>query len=732
MKQIFHTLGNGEISISEFPAPVAGRGRLLIRSNASVVSAGTERSMVEFGKAGLIEKARQRPEKVLRTLEKVRTDGVLATVAAVRDKLEDRIIMGYSNAGVVVEVGAGVDDFSPGDRVVSNGPHAELVCVPRNLCARIPEGVSDEAAGFTVLGAVAVQGIRLVQPTIGECFVVIGLGLIGLFTVQVLLANGCRVMGVDRDPERLDLARRFGAMGVDISKNEDPVRAALSFSDGRGVDGVLVTAHTTSNEPIHQAAMMCRKRGRIVLVGQTGLHLSRDDFYEKELTFQVSCSYGPGRYDPFFEQQGHDYPFGFVRWTEQRNFEAVLSLIRDGKIDVEPIITHRFPFERALEAYEILERGESSLGIVLQYPSEDEQTTERLLIRTVSTRAGRTASRPQKVSSAQTRISPVVGVIGTGDHAVGVILPALRKNKVRLKTVASQGGFTASRAARKFGFEQTTTDVQGLMSDPEINTVFVLTRHDTHASYVNEALRAGKHVFVEKPLAINPGELAEVEEVYSSLIAAGTSPLLMVGFNRRFSPHIVKIKELIDPLVEPKSFIMTVNAGEIPSDHWTQDPEIGGGRIIGEACHFVDLLRYLAGSAVVSANVTSMGMVPGGGVTHDKMTFTLSFSDGSFGTIHYLANGHKSFPKERLEVFCAGGILQLDNFRTLVGYGWPGFKSMRLWRQDKGHLPCVTGFLDSVRQEKPAAVTFEELVEVTRVTFSVVDAAAGGLPQVGV
>ena len=725
MKQIFQIMGTGEIGLGEFPAPQARPGHLLIRSTASLISAGTERSLVEFGRASLVSKAWQRPEKVIQTLERVRTDGLLATLDAVRDKLHEYKPMGYCNSGRVVEIGEGAAGFKVGDRVASNGPHAELVCAPKNLCAKVPDNVSDDDAAFTVIAAVALQGIRLALPTLGECFVVFGLGLIGLITVQLLKAAGCRVLGVDPNRARLDMAERFGARTLDIENAEDTVAAALSFSEGRGVDGVILTAHTPSNEPIHQSAIMSRKRGRIVLVGQTGLNLSREDFYEKELSFQVSCSYGPGRYDPVYEEQGHDYPLGFVRWTEQRNFEAALSMLSERKLDVAAMISHRFPFDRAIEAYELLERGDASLGIVLQYPRGDDKADKQVLKRTI-TLAGPEPSQAESGALYQRRdpALPVIGVIGSGEHAFRLLLPALKQSGARLKTVASRGGFTAAQAARRFGFAQATTDTESVLSDPEINVVFVITRHDSHARYVLAALNAGKSVFVEKPLAITSEELEHVKDAYGSLLKTGHAPLLTVGFNRRFAPHIRKMKELLRGLTEPKAIIMTVNAGPIPADHWIQDPRIGGGRIIGEGCHFVDLLRFLADSPVKSVQVTRMGNVPGMDVTEDKTTFTLSFADGSLGTVHYLANGNKSFPKERLEVFCQGRILQLDNFRTLRGYGGPGFKKMRLWKQDKGHHACVFAFLNALREGKPAPIPFEELIEVSRVTLQVANTSA--------
>lgn len=719
MKQILQNLKTGETEIAEVPCPVCPPGHLLIRTVCTVVSQGTERMLVEFGKANLLDKARQQPDKVRMVLDKIKTDGLLPTLDAVRHKLDQPLAMGYCNMGVVLEVGAGVTGFAVGDRVASNGKHAQVVAVPKHLCAKVPETVGDEAAAFTVLAAIALQGVRLVQPTLGEAVVVTGLGLIGLITVQLLRAHGCRVLGIDLDSAKLELAKRFGAETVDLSRGEDPLAAAARFSRGRGVDAVVIAASTASNEPVHQAALMCRKRGRIVLVGVVGLELSRADFYEKELTFQVSCSYGPGRYDPTYEEGGHDYPIGFVRWTEQRNFEAVLDMMADGRLDVMPLITHRFDLSRAEEAYRLLTAG-GSLGIVLHYPGPEEQSHDSLRTRHV-----RLETRPPH--AARSRDSVVLGVIGAGNYASQILIPAFKQTSAVLKTVISAKGVSGVHAGKKHGFEGAGTEASSVLADPEINTVVIATRHESHARYVCEALRAGKHVFVEKPLAITRDELSEIEQTYEKVNGGeGGALLLMVGFNRRFAPQVQKMKALLSSVHEPKTLVMTVNAGAIPSDHWTQDPAVGGGRIIGEACHFIDLERFLVGAPILSVQVAAQEQGQGvrKGALADQVTVTLRFADGSMGTVHYLSNGHKSFPKERLEVFCAGRILQLDNYRNLYGYGWPGFKRMGLWRQDKGQAACAASFVEAVRSGKPSPIAFEELVEVTRATFDIVDALA--------
>jgi predicted dehydrogenase/threonine dehydrogenase-like Zn-dependent dehydrogenase len=698
MKQVLQSLRDGSTEVAEVPAPAGGRGRLLVRTTHTVISTGTERMLVEFGKAGVIAKARQQPDKVRAVVEKMHTDGVVATLNAVRNKLAQPIALGYCNVGEVVEVGAGVTGFAVGDRVASNGSHAELVSVPVNLCAKVPVGVSDEFASFTPLGAIALQGIRLAAPTLGECVVVTGLGLVGLLTVQLLRANGCRVLGLDFDSTRLALARSFGAETVDLSGGQDPVGAALAFSRGRGVDAVLITAATTSNEPLHQAALMSRQRGRIVLVGVAGLDVSRDDFYKKELTLQVSSSYGPGRYDSAYEEKGQDYPVGFVRWTENRNFEAVLDMLADGRLDVGSLITHRFRIDQAEQAYDLISGDVPSLGVLLEYPGSV------ALERTVLLPQSRVAGQPGNGRVA-------VSFVGSGNFATAMLIPAFKAAGADLRTVVSSGGVSGLKAGRTFGFDRTTTDAESVFTDPAVQAIVVTTRHDTHAQFVLRALNAGKHVFVEKPICLTDAELDSIAMTYERV--SDSQPIVMVGFNRRFSPLVEKMNALLSGSSAPKSFVMTVNAGAIPSDHWTQDPDLGGGRIIGEACHFVDLLRFLADAPITEHRLTQMATNTG-----DTATIQLSFEDGSIGTVHYFANGPKSLPKERLEVFDNGRVLQLDNFRTLRGFSWPGFTSMKLWRQDKGHRNCASAFVRAVAHGAPSPIPFEQIIEVSRVVIA--------------
>lgn len=706
MKQVLQDMAKGGTTVTEAPAPQVSRESLIINTRISLISAGTERMLVGFGKASYLEKARQQPDKVKMVLEKVATDGLMTTIDAVQSKLAQPLPLGYCNVGVVSEVGANVEGFKVGERVVSNGAHADVVKVPKNLCARIPDEVDDESASFVVVASIGLQGIRLAQPTLGEAFVVTGVGLIGLLTVQLLRAQGCRVLAIDFDDSKLALARQYGAQTCNPGKGEDPIAAGMAFSRGQGVDGVIITASTKSTDPVTQAARMSRKRGRIILVGVTGLELNRADFYEKELTFQVSCSYGPGRYDPTYEDKGQDYPLGFVRWTEQRNFEAVLDMLASGQLDVKPLITHRFAFEDAPQAYQTLTEDKAGLGILLQYTSD------------VAARAIRRITLTPSASFNAQR--PVMGFIGAGNYASRMLIPAFKATGAQFHTIVTAGGINGVIHGEKAGFAEASTDVGAMLANPTINTVAIVTRHDSHARFVSQALQAGKNVFVEKPLAIDFASLDEVQTAYNAAHASGKGPQLMVGFNRRFSPQVQKMKALLEPVKEPKSFIMTMNAGAIPANHWTQDNAVGGGRIIGEACHFIDLMRFLAGSRIVSIQARRMGDTPGVEITEDKASITLGFEDGSFGTILYLANGAASFPKERVEVFAAGRVLQLDNFRKLKGYGWPGFSKLNLWKQDKGQNACAAAFLQSIEQGKPA-IPADEIFEVARITIEVAE-----------
>lgn len=701
MKQILQNLGSGETILAEVPCPQVSRTHALIESRRSLVSLGTEKMLIDFGKGSFLAKARQQPDKVKQVLQKIKTDGLWTTLDAVKAKLDQPIPLGYCNAGNVVDV---IDStsFRIGDRVVSNGPHAEMVSVPQNLLARIPDEVSDDEAAFTVLGAIALQGIRLMVPTLGERIVVSGLGLIGLIAVQLLRANGCQVLGIDFDPKKIALAKLFGADTVDLSAGQDPVAVSEEWTKGIGVDGVLVTASTKSDEVMHQAATMCRKRGRIVLVGVVGLHLRRSDFYEKELSFQVSCSYGPGRYDSNYEKKGMDYPIGYVRWTEQRNFEAILDLLAQRKLDVAPLITHRYPFDKALQAYEAVGSG-NAMGILLDY--SDSPVSLEHKRRTLVT----TATTPRRGASSDSNRVPTIAFLGAGGFATRTLLPAISKQSTEKRIIVSNQGATAAYAAKKFGFAMAASSSEQAILDEQVNTVFISTPHHNHASLVCQALDAKKHVFVEKPLALNEEQLARVEEA----IRNAPSQILMVGFNRRFSPHTQQLKQWLSACSGARSIIITVNAGEIPADHWIHDPQIGGGRILGEACHFIDLARHLIDSPIEIVHSTYLG--GNAGTLLDSASISMRHRDGSIATIHYFAHGHKSYPKERIEVFADGDVMVCDNFRVT--------SSLRLKKrfatrsQDKGHTAEVAAFLDAVRTGGVSPIPVDELVEVTRATI---------------
>jgi len=700
MKQILQDLSNGKTFIIESPIPKVSKNSLLIQTSKSLISAGTERMLVEFGKASYLQKAKKQPEKVRMVLDKIKTDGLKTTFDAVKAKLDQPLPLGYCNVGVVVEVGEQVEGFKVGDRVVSNGPHADFVKVSKNLCAKIPENVDSEQAVFTVLASIGLQGIRLAQPTLGETFVVTGVGLIGLLVIQLLKAQGCQVLALDYDEKKLHLASQFGAQTFNLASGENPYHYSQLLTNNRGVDGVIICASTQSSDPVTQAAQMCRQRGRVILVGVSGLNLNRADFYEKEISFQVSCSYGPGRYAEEYEQKGLDYPFGLVRWTEQRNFEAVLDLMSQNVLNIEQLISHRYLFDELLCAYDALIDDASVLGIILDYPQAAPSSS---LQNSMTLHETFTSYEPN---------APKIGLIGSGNYASRMLIPEFKIQKTNLHTIVSSNVVAASIIGRRAGFSKVSNDVHEIFNDEVCNTVVIATRHDSHAELTMKALKAGKHVFVEKPLALTFNELNDIEKTYREL----KKPVhLVVGYNRRFSPHIQKIKSLLQPIASPKSFIFTINAGYIPNDHWTQDLLKGGGRIIGEACHFIDLIRYLVGHPVTKIQTQALGKNLG----HDNVSITLGFEDGSFGTILYLSNGAKNFPKERIEVFAEGRILKLDNFLKLSGFGFKNFKKMNLWNQDKGQSAFIKYFLESIREGKESIIPIGEIFEVARVTLDV-------------
>ncbi|MGH8139422.1 MAG: bi-domain-containing oxidoreductase [Steroidobacteraceae bacterium] len=716
MRQVVQHLRTGSLELLELPLPRPDDRQILIRTRRTLLSAGTERMLLEFGRAGLIGKARQQPDRVRVLLDRLRTEGVAPVLEAALSKLDEPLPLGYANVGTVVEVGAAVRGFRAGERVVSNASHATWARVGENLCARVPESVDDEQAAFVVPSAIGLQGVRLAEPTIGEVFAVIGAGLIGLLTVQLLVAAGCKVLAIDVRADRLALAAGFGAATILAEAGVDIPACALELTAGRGVDGALITAATDSDAPVRDAARMTRQRGRVILVGVAGLHLARADFYAKELRLQVSCSYGPGRYDPAYEVSGQDYPLGFVRWTEQRNFEAVLELLAAGRLDVEPLISHRFAFEHAEKAYDALLEDPRALGIVLTYQDGDSEQPARppATVPVVRSHAGAVPSTAM----------PRIAVIGVGGYARRFLLPALKDSGARLVTLVATGSPLSGWAARRAGFEQVSTDSDYAIASTDVDAVVIATRHDSHARFVCAALAADKEVFVEKPLALSETELSSIERAYADRIDRGKPPLLMVGFNRRFAPLALEMRRRIALAPGPRCFVYTVNAGAIPASHWTQDPGAGGGRIIGEACHFIDLLRFFASCAITTVSAAPLRS-PVAGTPSDSASISLGFADGSIGTIHYFTNGGRTFPKERVEVFAGGATLRLDNFRSLVSFSWPGFRSRRSWRQDKGNRACVQAFVAAVRSGTAATIAFEELIEVSRASIAAAREVAG-------
>lgn len=703
MRQLIQDLQNGSTLLAEVPAPQVSRGHILVRTTRSLVSLGTERMLVEFGRAGWIEKARQQPEKVRQVLDKIKSDGLQPTLEAVFRKLGEPLPLGYCNAGTVVAVGEGVTEFRIGDRVASNGRHAEYVAVPKHLAARIPDGVTDEEGSFAVIGAIALQGIRLVQPTFGETVVVTGLGLIGLIAAQLLRANGCRVIGLDFDNQKVALAESLGIHAVQVGENTDPVRLVEDLTDGTGADAVLLTASTKSNEVVSQAARMSRKRGRIVLVGVVGLDLQRSDFYEKELTFQVSCSYGPGRYDDQYEAQGHDYPIGFVRWTEQRNFEAVLAAIADRRLQVQPLITERVDLTDYAKIYGDMGR-KGSIASILCYPEAEPPTAGPATLLTLQPR-----------SFAGSRA--VLGIIGSGNFTGAMILPVLSKLNAGIKYIASANGLSGTQLARKYGIAHSTTDYRHILQDPEVSAVLITTRHSSHARLCVEALEAGKHVFVEKPLALNELEINAIADALPH--CPGT---LTVGFNRRFSPFAQEAKQLLGTAAAPLHVVATMNAGHIPPNHWTQDLSIGGGRIIGEACHLIDLIAFLSDSPVQAVVTNALG--PQSDLATDNASILLRMANGSTGAIHYFANGHKAYAKERVEIYSQSRTIVIDNFRRADYFGFK--KSGLSMRQDKGHRAQFALFLERLKNGGPAIIPAESLLNTSRAALAAVESLRTG------
>src|SRR5271170_2368346 len=714
MKQVFQDSRSGEVSVAEVPAPKLLAGCVLVRTAASLVSAGTERASSEFASKNLLQKAKMRPDLVREVLNKISRDGLAATVSSVRSRLDQPSALGYSSAGTVVAVGDGVTDINPGDRVACAGAghavHAEFACVPRMLTARIlSESVTFDEAAFTTLGAVALHGVRNTDPKLGDVVAVIGLGLLGQLTVQILKAAGCSVLGMDISAGRAELALRLGADAV--SSSHSGFRdLCLHHSAGHGVDSVLITAQTPSNDPINLAGDVARNRAVVVAVGTVAMDIPRRSFYEKELDFHVSRSYGPGRYDSAYEQKGIDYPIGYVRWTETRNMEAFLRLLLDRKLDLHPLITHRFPIAQAHSAYDVItgKADRKFLGVLITYPNLAND------IRYVNVLA------PARPIASRTLIQ--VGLLGAGTFATSTLLPAIKRVAgVEMAVACGASGSRAQHAARKCGFHSCTTDDQEILNNPAVNTVVISTRHHLHAEQVIAALNSGKHVFCEKPLCLNTAELASIDEAH----AAQNTRLLMVGFNRRFAPLAVRLKSFLREVREPLAIHYRVNAGYLPPDHWLNDPRQGGGRIIGEVCHFADFLCFLTGSSPVEAQ--SRSLPNPSQYSNDNIVCSLRFADGSQGTISYLANGDKSFSKERIEVFGGGSVDMLEDFRRLELVRSGKKRVLRSFmRQDKGHQGEWKAFIDAIKSGKQSPIPFHEVVNSMMATFALEESRSLG------
>ena len=708
MKQLLQNIRNGKTSITEVPIPMPLPGMALVKVSASLVSAGTERMVVAFAEKNLVGKARSRPDLVRQVIDKARREGLVPTVQAAFNRLDQPMALGYSSAGTITGLGADMEGFKAGQRVACAGGgyavHAEYNLVPRNLLTPLPDAVDFEAAAFTTLGAIALHGFRLAEAQVGERVAVIGLGLLGLLAVQIAAAAGCRVIGIDLDPRRVALAKGFGVQAVTRERAEEAVQA---FTSNFGADVVLICADTPSTDPVELAGVMARNRGKIVATGAVGLTIPRKIYYEKELSFINSRSYGPGRYDSAYEEKGQDYPIGYVRWTEGRNFQTTVELLESGKLNVAPLISHRFPIEKAAQAYAVItgKKKEPFLGVLLTYPVETSERSQGIRFNV-------------PVSKQESTVR--LGVLGAGLFANATLLPVIKKHKdIELVGIASASGLHAQHSGQKFGFTYAVSDDEQILNDPDINTIAILTRHNTHAGLVLKALQAGKHVFVEKPLAINSAQLCALSE---ALLADGC-PLLTVGFNRRFAPLAVELSNFLADRAEPLHAHYRVNAGYIPLNHWTQDPALGGGRIIGEGCHFVDFITCLVGAAPVS--MTAHGLPDGGKYRQDNVSMTFTFPDGSIGVVDYLASGDKSFPKERVEVFCGGRIAVLDDFR-LLEMVQDGHRRTVKKAQDKGWYAEWTAFAQAIRAGGGPTIPYEQLIGVTKATFAAIESLHSG------
>ncbi len=718
MKAVLQNVKTGVVSIEEIPQPILKPGNVLVRNVCSLVSAGTEKAVLDFSKSNYLQKARKRPDLVRKVLNRAKNEGLWQTYKIVSNLIDQPIALGYSCAGTVIEVGAEVGDISPGQRVACAGlfvaTHAEVVSVPRNLVVAIPDGVAFDEASFVTLGAIAMQGVRLASLELGESVLVYGLGLVGMVAAQLASAAGCRVFGVDIDPAKLDMVTRMGCTAVPLDDSTE--RALLQATRGYGVDKVLLCAATKSNDPIERIPAMTRQKGVVVVVGDVSMNIPRRDYYEKEIDIRLSRSYGPGRYDPTYEEGGTDYPFAYVRWTENRNMVAVLDLAAQRKIDLAALVSHRYEIANALKAYDLIEgkSGEKYLGVVIDYPAAGT--------------AGKTAQlRPQAAARTASNNDISLGVIGAGNFAKAFLLPAFKARPgVRFDAICTASGVSSFSVAQKYRASKTTSNPDEIFNDPAIDAVLVATRHDSHARYVQKAIESGKAIFVEKPMATTMQDLDAIREAYLASEAAGRKPLLMVGFNRRFSPLSLAVHNLVRQRGEPLSMVYRVNAGFVAGTEWVQDPTQGGGRIIGEVCHFIDLMTYFCGS--LPTEVFALPMLRSGRAVDDIASITVRFADGSIGTVHYFANGDPSLPKEYVEVFVGGLAIQLSNFRSVSVHGGRLGARSRYLNQVKGFNEEATAFVDALRAGGPPPISFAELYAVSRATLAAVESMHGGRP----
>jgi predicted dehydrogenase len=713
MKQVVQNFRSGTLSVDEIPAPLSKNRGAIVQTHCSVVSVGTERAVVEFASQGLAGKAHSRPDLVKQVIRKVKSDGLVSAYKTSMARLDVPLALGYSSMGDIRDVGSSVTGLKIGDRVACAGggyaSHAELVYVPKNLMVKVPEGVADEDAAFATVGAIALQGIRLADLGLGEKVVVIGLGLLGLLAVQMAKASGCTVVGTDLDPKRVQLAKELGADAAVVTDPALVEETVMNLTSGRGADAVIITAATKSNGPTELAGEISRLKGRVVAVGDVGMNIPRRLYYPKELEYRISMSYGPGRYDPNYEEKGIDYPYAYVPFTQQRNMETFLQLVKEGRVTPSRLITHQFSILEAEKAYEMIKAENSSecLGVIFTYPKE------------VST------SRRVEVSPSKHKVMSEdvarVGMIGAGNYATLMLLPHLSKmENVELVGVSTSTGMSGKHAAQKFGFRFCTTDNVQILEDKDVNSVVIATRHNLHAELAVGTLSSGKHVFVEKPLALNEEELKYVVDA-----ANESGKHVMVGFNRRFAPLVLEAKRFFGEQTGPLSMLYRVNAGAIPSEHWTQDPEEGGGRVIGEVCHFVDLLQFLCGSKPVKVYALA-GAKPEGTSVDDNLTITIAFENGSIGTIAYFSNGDKAIPKEYIEVYGAGKTFIIDDFRRARYASGGNVRTIRGRGQDKGQSGALSAFVDSVMGKRAVPIPFDELVYTTLTTFRILDSVRTG------